>query len=405
MLEQLLAQLRTDLQLPKCLQIVGYLRRMQAFSLPELKLKFLQARDNWFCSILNSIPKDDRKFYHLGQKSDLFLMNDLLLSISAQQHLMKTIELSRVNLFNIITQYKATFADDDNTLDANDTNDSGNIFHAWINTKINDFLATLETDLQRGDVTSFETILGQCMYFGLSFSRVGADFRTLLVPIFVKVILGNFSARTSKVTEQFALDMDNYTFINKMSINVLNAIGKSDPQSLSPPETLLNFQPLALYCNGILSALNEFRNCAPIALVNDVTIRLEKSLKAVANNIAKFYRQEQQALGAKERDNFVKFCCAFAYDLTPYIQRCIHDVFPVALLTSHLSINAIALQKSGISFLNKKKILEPLGNLLPDKVETIVKEVAEQNATAESNKKDANAAENDTVEEPSKPTQ
>lgn len=61
MLEQLLAQLRTDLQLPKCLQIVGYLRRMQAFSLPELKLKFLQARDNWFCAILNSIPKDDGK--------------------------------------------------------------------------------------------------------------------------------------------------------------------------------------------------------------------------------------------------------------------------------------------------------------------------------------------------------
>lgn len=296
---------------------------------------------------------------------------------------MKTIELSRVNLFNIITQYKATFADDDNLLDSNDTNESGNLFHAWINTKINNFLKTLEADLNRAEVTSFENILGQCMYFGLSFSRVGADFRTLLVPIFVKVIAKNFTSRISKVTDQFELEMDNYTFINKMSINVLSAIGKADPHSLSPPETLLNFQPLALYCNGILSALNEFRDCAPITLVNEVTIRLEQSLKVVANNISKFYRQEQQALGAKERDNFVKFCCAFAYDLTPYIQRCIHDVFPIALLTSHLSINAIALQKSGISYLNKKKILEPLEYLLPDKVETIVKEVAEQSTTTE----------------------
>lgn len=291
---------------------------------------------------------------------------------------MKTIELSRVNLFNIITQYKATFADDDNSLDSTDSNESGNIFHAWINTKINNFLTTLESNLNNEELTSIEAILGQCMYFGLSFSRVGADFRTLLIPIFVKVIAKNFNARISKVTDQFELDMDNYTFINKISINVLSAIGKADPNSLSPPETLLNFQPLALYCNGILAALNEFRNCAPIALVNEVTIRLEHSLKVVANNISKFYRQEQQALGAKERDNFIKFCCAFAYDLTPYIQRCIHDVFPVALLTSHLYINAISLQKSGMSYLNKKKILQPLEYLLPDKVEAIVKEVADQ---------------------------
>lgn len=54
------------------------------------------------------------------------------------------------------------------------------------------------------------------------------------------------------------------------------------------------------------------------------------------------------------------------------------------LLTSHLSINAIALQKSGMSYLNKKKILEPLEYLLPDKVEAIVKEVTEQNANATS---------------------
>lgn len=288
---------------------------------------------------------------------------------------MKTIELSRINLFNIITQFKATFADDESTIDNNGSGDFGNIFQAWINKKVKDFLTMLETDLNRSEITSYDTILGQCMYFGLSFSRVGADFRALIVPIFIEVIAQNFNAKIFKITEQFELDMDNYTFINKISINVLNAIGNIDPNSLSPPETLLNFQPLALYCNSLLSALNEFRNCAPIALVNEITIRLQVSLKSVANNIAKFYRQEKQALGVKERDSFVKFCSAFAYDLIPYIQRCIHDIFPINILSNHLSINAITLQKNGISYLNKKTILKSLDHLLPDKID--VKEVLE----------------------------
>lgn len=61
MLSQLLSQLTTDLSLSKCLQVVGYIRRMQAFLPSELKLKFLQARDSWFKSILDDIPISDRK--------------------------------------------------------------------------------------------------------------------------------------------------------------------------------------------------------------------------------------------------------------------------------------------------------------------------------------------------------
>lgn len=82
MLVQLVAQLRTDLQLPKCLQIVGYLRRMQAFGDNELRLKFLQARDAWLNSCLEAIPKSDGEFCWPCIVSEFFTNTSIFPSFS-----------------------------------------------------------------------------------------------------------------------------------------------------------------------------------------------------------------------------------------------------------------------------------------------------------------------------------
>ncbi|XP_062555352.1 conserved oligomeric Golgi complex subunit 8 [Armigeres subalbatus] len=364
MLVQLLSQLRTDLQLPKCLQVVGYLRRMQAFTTAELKLKFLQIRTGWFKELLAKIPQDD-----------------------AHIHLTKTIEATRVHLFNIITQYRAIFPEDEDSISGlstitSDHNapDGSKIFHSWLHDQIVDFINTLERDLASNDINSYDTILGQCMYFGLSFSRVGVDFRSLIAPVFIRVISLNFQTTIIKVTRQFELEIERYTLINKVP-NAIKRSKSSDKSETSnhPPESLLDFTPLALYCNEVLTVFNELRLCAPIALASTVTEILEASLETVCKNILSFYRQEQQAFTASERECFIRFCSCFAYDLIPYLQRCIHFIFPPATIANHLGINGLTLQKHGITYFRQKKILEPIEYLLPDKIESVIKQVGELN--------------------------
>lgn len=230
-------------------------------------------------------------------------------------------------------------------------------------------------------VNSIDSILGQCMYFGLSFSRIGADFRSLMVPIFVKVIFNQFQNGIYKSTKQFEVDIETYTLINKVIIN--SSREKSDSSGTAPPDALLDFHPLAVYCNGIITCLNELRHCAPIALAENVTNSVQSSLESIGMFILNFYRQEQQAFATNERTNFIKFCSCFAYDLIPYLQRCLHVVFEPAVVTGYLGINEITLQKAGITFLKPKQIMEPIQHLLPDKVKETILQNSEKNMLEE----------------------
>ncbi|EFA02659.1 conserved oligomeric Golgi complex subunit 8 [Tribolium castaneum] len=349
MLHQLLTQLKQELTLPKCLQIVSHLRRMQVFTESELRLKFLQTRNTWLQSCLNAIPKDN-----------------------ANYHLNKTIEVTRVNLFNIITQYRAIFNDDEHSPLASIKSQQVNqnvIFFTWIRDKISDFLATLEHDLNQG-VSSIDTILAQCMYFGVSFSKVGCDFRSSLIPIFTNKIVTDFENAINDAIKRFELNMERFTLINKNHSNVPWKNKNEDP--LQPPDSLLEFYPIAEFLNNVLTALNELKLCAPIAAAKAVVDSLQHALLVIAKSILVLHGQEQQAFTANAKDAFTRLCMCFADDLVPYIQKCVHIIFPPSNIATVLGVNVQVLQNEGLTFLNKDVIVDPIRHLLPVKITPVL---------------------------------
>jgi conserved oligomeric Golgi complex subunit 8 len=97
------------------------------------------------------------------------------------RQLSKLIDHNRNHMFDIITQYSAIFPED--------PQDGGQILYSWINYKIGAFLTALEEHLPLvPDCSSIALLLDQCMYFGMSLSRIDVDFRMLLPPIFEKCV-------------------------------------------------------------------------------------------------------------------------------------------------------------------------------------------------------------------------
>jgi len=343
MLQQLLGQLRAPVQLPQCLKVISFLRRMDVFGETELRLKFLQARESWLNSVVAGVPKDDPYL-----------------------HLTRTMEVLRVHLFDIVTQYRSIFSDDGDHLlvvGSDQTFDNRLLFTSWLSKKVQEFLRILTTDLESG-INSFESILGQAMYFGLSFSRVGFDFRPLLAPIFLKAIEKQF---VSKLDSSAALKIVSESLAS-LDFSRLPTSPPPLPhsqESSTPPLSLLDYPPLAHVTNAILAALNEIRLVCPLSLATLVTSKVQELLCSLSSNLLDYQSTLHTSWSDSDNTGFSQLCLATQNILVPYIQTALSALFTPTQLQAVSGLSRTELVQQGVGFIDKDKIMKPLSAFIP----------------------------------------
>ncbi|CAH8511922.1 unnamed protein product [Dicrocoelium dendriticum] len=258
------------------------LRRTGVFTEQELRLKFLQTRnaclENQLHLCLTAPRISEPVRLGLTDTSDSFISpvttggfrNSNRPHYDAYWRATRRVEVTRVQLFDIITQYRAVFFDEESTtwkkdLEAADgklnsflvnplclsdetqgdvSRGGYHLFNAWLVHRISTFLNTLTSDIKEmlyqphlsvqevvdrwsGSnfkasgtdssphleldtiFTQMQSLLSQTMYFGRSLGRFGCDFRPHLSDLFLTCILDFVEVYLRNASDEFTIAIDN----------------------------------------------------------------------------------------------------------------------------------------------------------------------------------------------------
>ena len=320
----LLRRLCGNIQLPQCLKLVGYLKRLQR--LKEAGADVTDSRES----------RTNCRFGRRGEQRNLsedFLrcreewMNRALRATKSQdvyRRLMDVIETNRIYWFDIVTQHQAIF-----TSDA-EASDNRVVLSRWILRKTREFLKSLETDLKRiEDGAAIASAYEHCTYFGSTLGQIGADFRPLLLPVFERRMHALIVNKWKDSLKDFASALPSIFESKVAVVNISIAPLSKRGDDLAPPSTLLVFPFLAALTNGYLASFNELRQCALSNLERPLRKSLRDSLVHIVDGLTTFKRQCTQQLYKKANDDLFSKCCEIvSIQVVPYVIRCFEAIYP-----------------------------------------------------------------------------
>lgn len=225
--------------------------------------------------------------------------------------------------------------------------------YTWVQHRILHYLSALQRHLPRVEEgTNLAAVLEHCMYCCSSLSRVGLDFSGMLEPLFQLCILHLFSNKLAVAVDAFHQRLDSHKWVS-MPTPLFHqkakqaeaaaaaaaaagggeegaAAGSDKPeqqqQQLTPPYELMEHVPLAVFTNGVLSALNELRHCALLPLQQPAGSLLQGALEQVASSMVHY--KHTHSLADSEAQLFLAAARALSDVVVTYVSGCFASIFP-----------------------------------------------------------------------------
>lgn len=202
----------------------------------------------------------------------------------------------RINIFDIVTQYRAIFPDidtdsifkgDKNLLKRGCNESNYKIINSWLLFKIEHYLKMLRDNLdaclKQNSNLPLDTVIDHCFYFGLSMSKIGADIRPQLILIFNRFIQNRFQLRVEEANRKF----------EKSISDIFKVIKKQSSQQsggASFEATLEQFPIVLTYFNDVCATFSEIKNNVPLCLIATFTATLNASFQKIVKNTTDYIR-------------------------------------------------------------------------------------------------------------------
>ncbi|KAI8341429.1 Dor1-like family-domain-containing protein [Chlamydoabsidia padenii] len=307
MLIQLISHLRQPIKLAAAMNVIGCLRRMDVFgSERELRMVFLRCRHNCMQQRLEKIkkPMEDT----VSNSQDTF------------DYLKRYVDIMREQMFEMATHYMSVFSN----------KETDTLLPDYMTQLVMQIQQTLKDHLSFIDDTSaLASLLTQLQYCGMSLGRVGLDFRSLFVQSFEQAVLPLVVRTMDQATGLLSIDtlqasiQDQIlpsTWLNNCNNNAISSTPTTNPYQ--PPALLVDYPCLAVFTNGILTALNALRLLPAIHLFSTVKQQLDTCLLNIAT-VMKQYGDQSRDVNQEEVSLVESFANAYARCCVPFLQRCL----------------------------------------------------------------------------------